>query len=345
MNRRLNRWAETGNLPDWVIRFGIRQLNRRRLAEEARRHSPNADQARAAFVESLKSAPIAVDTDRANEEHYELPPAFFEKVLGRHLKYSCCYWPQSVNDLDAAEAEMLELSAKRAEIEDGMEILDLGCGWGSFTLWAAERFTHSKILAVSNSRPQREFIEKACRDRGLQNVQVLTADMNTFQTDRTFDRVVSIEMFEHMRNYQMLLSRIAPWIRPEGKLFVHIFCHRRWAYLFETEGESNWMGRHFFTGGLMPSVDLLSHFQDQLLLEKQWNVSGHHYQQTANAWLKNFDRRREQILPVLESVYGSAETMIWAQRWRIFFMACAELWGTRGGREWWVSHYRFRHSG
>lgn len=342
MNRQLIAWAETGRLPDRLIRFGIRRLNRRRLAEEARRHFPDADRVQAAFVETLKSAPIAVDTDRANEEHYGLPPDFFAKVLGRHLKYSCCYWPEGVAELDEAEAAMLELSAQRAKVEDGMEILDLGCGWGSFTLWAAERFTRSHILAVSNSNRQREFIETSCRSRGLRNVQVITADMNTFQTERTFDRVVSIEMFEHMRNYEKLLRRIARWLRPEGKLFVHIFCHRRWAYHFEIEGESDWMGRHFFTGGLMPSDDLLSHFQDELILEEQWLVPGRHYQLTAEAWLENFDRRRGEILPVLESVYGSAGKPLWAQRWRIFFMACAELWGTRGGREWWVSHYRFR---
>ncbi len=342
MNARLIAWAETRALPDWLIRFGIRRLNRQRLAEEARRHNPDPRRAQAAFVEILKASPIAIETDRANEEHYELPPLFFEKVLGRHLKYSCCYWRDDTADLDAAEAAMLELSAERAEIEDGMDILDLGCGWGSFSLWAASRFAGSQILAVSNSVPQRQFIEAACRSRGLKNVQVLTADMNRFQTDRTFDRVVSIEMFEHMRNYQMLLARIAQWLRPGGQLFVHVFCHRRWAYLFETQGERNWMGRYFFTGGLMPSDDLLSHFQDNVVLEEQWRVSGRHYQKTAEAWLQNLDRRRGEILPILETVYGSGTGPLWTQRWRIFFMACAELWGTRRGREWWVSHYRFR---
>jgi cyclopropane-fatty-acyl-phospholipid synthase len=279
--------------------------------------------------------------EAANRQHYEVPAAFFVPVLGRRLKYSCAWWPPHVRTLDAAEEAMLALTCERAALQDGMEILELGCGWGSLTLWMAERFPGSRILAVSNSHSQRAFIDGRARERGLRNVTTLTCDMNDFESAERFDRVVSVEMFEHLRNYELLLGRIADWLRPNGRLFVHVFAHRYHAYPFEDKGRADWMARHFFTGGLMPSEDLLLHFQRDLVLEQRWRVSGTHYERTSNAWLENLDAHRAALLPVLAQAYGRGSEDLWLQRWRIFFLACAEMFGFRGGDEWGVAHYRF----
>ncbi len=336
--------AESGLIPDAVIRIGIRRLLRQRLDEiqiedcEAERRSQEA------LLSDLRQGPIAIATDQANEQHYEVPAGFYEAALGPHLKYSCALWAEGVRSLEQAESCMLQLTCRRAGIQDGMRILELGCGWGSLSLWMARRYPRSEIIAVSNSKSQREFITARAEARGLKNLTVVTADVNTFEPAGTFDRVVSVEMFEHVRNHARLLERISQWLRPEGRLFVHIFCHRRTTYPYETEGEDNWMGRHFFTGGMMPGDHHFHHFQDHLTLDRHWRVNGMHYQKTCEAWLAKVDASRETSLKHLEEAYGE-DAALWLQRWRMFFMSCAELFGHREGNEWWVSHYLFRPQG
>jgi len=334
--------AERGLLPDALIRLGIRFLDRRRLAAERRADPEEALEAKMRFLAWMRASPIAPEPDAANRQHYEVPPEFFRLVLGRRMKYSACYWPPKVADLDAAEEAMLELVAGRALLEDGQRVLELGCGWGSFALWAAERFPRSAILAVSHSAPQRRFIEGEARARGLGNLEVATADVNDFAPRNSFDRVVSIEMFEHLANWPLLLGRIRSWLRPGGRLFLHVFSHRRLAYRFETEGAGNWLGRHFFTGGIMPADDLLLYCQEDLVLERHDRLNGRHYARTAAAWLARLDARRREALAVLSAGADEGEARRRLQRWRIFFLACAELGGYAGGREWIVSHYRLR---
>lgn len=333
--------VERGLVPDAITRAAIRRLCGQRLRESphgsnhAEEHSPEYR----TFVESMRRGPIAPVPEKANEQHYELPPEFFAAVLGPHRKYSCCFWPTASSTLSEAEAESLRITCDRAELVDGQQILELGCGWGSLSLWMAERYRNSRITAVSNSTPQRRFIEGEAASRGLANLSVITADMNEFTAEpHRFDRVVSVEMFEHMRNYERLLERIASWLRSDGKLFVHHFCHRTLAYPYETDGDANWMGRYFFTGGLMPSENMLSHFDRHMTVVEQWRWEGTHYQRTSDAWLANLDDQRHTVLPILAASYGRDEARRWFHRWRLFFLAVSELFGYGNGSEWFVSH-------
>lgn len=335
---------EAGLIPDRLLRIGIRYMCKKRL-EDLQSGSVEIDeQQHLDYINALRKLPLAVHTKDANSQHYELPADFFQYVLGSHLKYSSCYWSESTKDLNQAEENALLETIKRAEIIDGHRILELGCGWGSLTLKMAKLFPNSKIVAVSNSSSQKTFIDNEAKKRGLSNIIILTRDISELDSlaleYQSFDRVVSIEMFEHFKNYQLLLSKIAEVLSPLGKLFIHVFMHKKYAYPFETEGEDNWMGKYFFTGGQMPSYDLLMAFQDNLSLEKSWIWDGIHYEKTANHWLKNMDKNKGKIMNIFNSTYGE-DSDIWFQRWRIFFMACAELFGYKKGQEWGVSHYLF----
>jgi cyclopropane-fatty-acyl-phospholipid synthase len=319
----VERLVDSGLVPEPVLRAGIRAVCALRLHEE-RRRDPRA------LIAALRESDLAIATDAANAQHYEVPTAFFERVLGPRLKYSSCYWPAGTATLAAAEDAMLELYAERAGLADGQDVLDLGCGWGSFALWAAARYPRSRITAISNSRTQRDFIAA----RGLPNVTVRTADVRALALPAGgFDRVVSIEMFEHVRNYAQLLRRIAGWLRPDGALFVHVFAHRRFAYPFDDRGATDWMAREFFTGGLMPSADLFHHFEQDVRIVDEWRLAGTHYARTAEAWHENLMAARDEV----DDLLGRRNL----RRWRVFFLACAELFGYRDGREWIVAHYRF----
>ncbi len=340
-----SRLLEKDLVPDFLIRNGIRNLLAQRLKDEDK-GNPDAQQEHfMKLLEELKSSPIAVNTTDANSQHYEVPAEFFRLVLGKHLKYSSGYWKQGVNSIDVSEKEMLEITCSRAQLKDGQKILELGCGWGSLSLFMAEKFPNSAVTSVSNSHSQKVFIDEQARKRNLKNLTIVTADMNIFQTVEKFDRVVSVEMFEHMRNYDLLMAKVASFLKAEGKLFVHIFTHKEYAYKFEVIDESDWMSKYFFTGGIMPSDHLLLYFQQQLKIEDHWRVSGVHYQKTSEAWLQNMDSNKGKIMDIMANVYGKEQSIKWWVYWRIFFMSCAELWGYKGGKEWIVSHYLFQKAG
>lgn len=334
--------CENGLMPDALTRYGIRQLCQQRLIDENVLDIEKADLRFRKMLEDLKQSPIAIETAAANEQHYEVPTRFFQLCLGKRLKYSSCFYKTGSETLDEAEVAMLALYSERAQLQDGQHILELGCGWGSLTLWMAEKYPHARITAVSNSATQRQHIEAVCLERGWQHVKVITCDVNTLELDADqFDRVVSVEMFEHMRNYQTLLNRVSKWMKPDAKLFVHIFCHRYVMYPFETEGDNNWMGKYFFTGGIMPSADTLLHFQQDVSIEQRWLVSGEHYEKTSNHWLANQDANHDEIMQIMKNTYGEADAKRWFNRWRMFWLSCAELFGLEDGNEWLVAHYLF----
>ena len=341
MIKKLIDLAEKGIMPDFLIRSGIRRMQKERLLWEKSRSVSEVEAHHQNWVNEMKGSSIAYVPEKANEQHYEVPPDFFVNALGKHLKYSSGYWPEGVTNLDDSEFAMLKLSAERAEITNGDSILELGCGWGSLTLYMAENYPKSQITAVSNSKDQRLFIEKKCQERGFENVKVITADMNVFTIDEKFDRIVSVEMFEHMRNYEQLLDKVSSWLQPGGKLFIHIFTHKTLVYPFTEDGEGDWMGRNFFSGGIMPSHQLLLYFQKKLNIEMSWRFNGSHYEKTSLAWLNKMDSNKNEIMSIFIETYGADNASVWFQRWRIFFMACEVLFGYDNGREWGVSHYRF----
>lgn len=338
-------WVESGLVPDVVIRAGIRRLLKSKLKKIHAGDVEWAANASNQFVAMMNQSPIALLSDAANEQHYEVPASFYPYVMGEHLKYSSCYWPDGVANLSAAETEALKITVNRAGIEDGMQVLDLGCGWGSLSLWIAEHFPDAHVTSVSNSADQGEFIRKQASDRSLKNIDVITADMNTFAVGKLFDRIVSIEMFEHMHNYEELFRRIKGWLVPDGCFFMHIFCHKTTPYEYQDKEESDWMTRHFFSGGIMPSADLPLRFTKDLSIVNRWHWNGSHYAKTCNAWLVNMDIHKNEIIKIIADCYEDVDVSLWCQRRRIFFMACAELFDYNEGCEWFVGHYLFQKAG
>lgn len=332
----------TDHVPDWLTRLGLKVILRRSLRRRYGASIDERDRQKRALIQKLKRSPIAIHTADANRQHYRVPAAFFELILGSRLKYSCCYWPAGVCTIDEAEEAMLRLTCHRARLRDGMVVLDLGCGWGSLSLWIAEQYPACHVVAVSNSPEQIATIERRSRERGLGNVEALVGDVNHLEFGRRFDRVMSIEMFEHMKNYERLMANIASFLKPTGKLFVHVFSHREFAFEFQADDPNDWMARTFFSGGTMPSDDLLLHFQRNLHLVDHWRLSGTHYARTLRAWLDRLDVHEPEARKVLRETYGPDQETRWWVNWRLFFMACEETWALRRGREYIVSHYLFQ---
>lgn len=328
-------------IPDFLIRLGIRKYLKQRLEDENYGDADSQKLYLLNFVEKLKTFPIAVNTADANEQHYEVPTPFYQYCLGKNLKYSCGFWKDGVTDIDTSETDMLEITCERAELANGQKVLELGCGWGSLSLFMSAKYPESSFTVVSNSRTQKEYIDQQAIDRNIKNLKVITADMNTFEIEQKFDRVVSVEMFEHMRNYQLLMKKVASFLKDDGKLFVHIFTHKEYAYLFEVKDETDWMSKYFFSGGVMPSNDLLLYFNEDMQIEQQWLVNGTHYAKTSEAWLDNMDAHKAEIMPLFDATYGKDQALKWWVYWRIFYMSCAELWNFNHGNEWMVSHYLF----
>lgn len=337
-----NSLLEKNRIPDFLIRIGIRKLLKQRLKKENKGSSEANQRHLMDLIKELKKSPIAINTVEANEQHYEIPTEFYQYCLGKQLKYSSGYWKEGVTDIDVSETDMLEITCQRADLSDGQTVLELGCGWGSLSLFMAAKYPKSTFTVVSNSRTQKIFIDGQATARGINNLTVITTNINDFKPEQIYNRVVSVEMFEHMRNYEKLMQLVSNALKPDGKLFVHIFTHKEYAYKFEVIDETDWMSKYFFTGGIMPSDDLLLYFNKNLSIEKHWHVSGMHYSKTSEAWLQNMDRNKSKIIPLFQKTYGNKEALKWWVYWRIFYMACAELWAYKNGEEWLVSHYLFQ---
>ena len=334
--------SEKKLIPDSIIRYGIRTLLRKRIGSLVSINPETNIENKIDFIHKMNSSKTALVPELANKQHYEIPANFYKYCLGRHRKYSSCYWEGNTKNLDEAELLSLKLTTQHAKLTNGQNILELGCGWGSLTLWMAKEFPKSKITAVSNSSSQKNYILKQAKKRNLNNISIITEDMNNFNPKTRYDRIVSVEMIEHMRNHGQLFKKINTWLKPGGLFFMHIFVHKTQPYLFEVQDEDDWMSQYFFSGGMMPSEDLPLFFQQDLKIIDQWSWSGKQYEKTANAWLANIDSNKEKVMKTLEEIYGKNNSKKWFQRWRIFFMSCAELWGYRDGNEWKVAHYLFK---
>ena len=333
--------VEQNKVPDFLLRKGIQNLLKQRLRDENKGGVEVQQAHLMTLIAQLKATSIAINTLDANQQHYEVPTQFYQYCLGKNLKYSSAYYKPGVTDLDTAERDMLELTCERAGLQPGQNVLELGCGWGSLSLFMSVKFPESTFTVVSNSRTQKIYIDEQAKQRNIKNLTVITADMNTFEIEDKFDRVVSVEMFEHMRNYELLMKKVASFLKVDGKLFIHIFTHKEYTYLFEVKGASDWMSKYFFTGGIMPSDDLLFYFNDDLIVENHWHVNGTNYGKTAEAWLVNMDKHKAEIMPLFEDTYGKDQAVKWWVYWRLFYLACAELWNFNQGNEWFVSHYLF----
>jgi len=329
--------AERAPLPNAVTLAAIDFLVGRSKREIASKALPED-----AFAAAMSDYPVAVHADAANAQHYEIPDEFFGLILGPQRKYSCCLYPGAGTTLVEAETFALLETCLHANVRDGQEILELGCGWGSLSLFMARTYPNARIVSVSNSHSQRAYIMSEAQTRGLKNLAVVTADMNDFSINRCFDRIVSVEMFEHMSNWRELLARANGWLKPEGRLFLHVFTSKRHSYRFRhDEKADDWIGKYFFTGGIMPAHDLPHRFPDLFTVEDEWRWSGENYRRTAMDWLANFDAHSAEITPILKAVYGK-DAGLWRRRWRLFFLATAGLWGHAGGSEWGVGHYRLK---
>ena len=331
---------EKNLLPDWLIRAGITLISKQRLCEQANGNKLE-NFSKFTFIESVKNSPIALVPEKANEQHYEVPARFFELCLGKRKKYSSCYYTDNTQSLDEAEENMLSLYVKRGEFQSGQNILELGCGWGSLTLYLAEKFPQSEITGVSNSGSQKEYILSKAKELNLSNIKIVTCDMNVFEPQSQYDRIVSIEMFEHMRNWEKLFQKVSAWLKNDGKFFMHVFTHKEYAYPYEVKDSTDWMAKYFFSGGMMPSDDMPLYFQKDLILDNHWTLSGVHYGKTARHWLENLDKNKDEALKLLATIYGKGSEIIWFVRWRLFYMACEVMFGYKNGSEWKVSHYLF----